>query len=56
MTRRLSLRREALVELTTPELTEVNGAAFQAPPTLNVDCLRGISDDHTCIDCLTRFC
>jgi hypothetical protein len=58
MTRRLSLRREALAPLDDAQLALVNGAA--APPTVPVDeCFTApfppISG-HTCVDCLTRAC
>lgn len=66
-TRRLSLARETLTALTADELAGVAGAAAPttplrdcvatlSPDSLDVrDCVR-ISDAHTCIDCLTRWC
>lgn len=64
-TRRISLKRETLSALTTDELAGVAGGA---PPTSPLrDCLATVqpasldvrncvSDAHTCIDCLTRWC
>ena len=60
MTKRtLHLRREALTELTSAELTGIAGAQDaltpQCPRTAVVrECVGEITNDHTCLDCLTR--
>jgi hypothetical protein len=51
--RSLALQRETLTELTGDQLTTVVGAALPTSPV--IDCL-GISEEYSCIDCLTRFC
>lgn len=67
MKRTLSLRRDALAPLTHGELGAVAGGAPPTQPltdclatlpvkTANPDQCLAISDAHTCIDCLTRFC
>ena len=61
MKRTLSLKREALTELTSTELTGIAGAADALTPdcprtTVIRECVAGITDDHTCLDCLTRGC
>ncbi|HEV2891189.1 MAG TPA: hypothetical protein VGX28_12510 [Frankiaceae bacterium] len=65
MKRSLSLKRESLTALTSGELGSVAGAAqavttpvTQCAPvrTLDVGECAAISDAHTCVDCLTRFC
>ena len=51
MTKRLSLKAEALTELTTAELGAVAGAAADAAPTTPLkDCL-GLSYEFTCVHC-----
>lgn len=64
MKRSLSLKREALAALGPAELGAVAAGAAPTQPLLycldtlgvpTADCTR-ISDAHTCIDCLTRWC
>lgn len=60
MTKRtLHLKREALTELSSAELGGIAAAADELTPacprTVVVrECIGGISDVHTCLDCLTR--
>ncbi len=55
-TRRLTLRRETLTELTPDQLRGVVGAAGPSGLTCPVlDCL-SVSADPSCLDCLTRSC
>ena len=53
---KLSLKREALAELTTDELLAVNGAALPVPRTLNVkECVGELFTHHSALDCVTRY-
>ena len=59
MKRTLHLKREALAELSSTELCGVAGAAGEATPAcprtvMFRECVAAITDDHTCLDCMTR--
>lgn len=52
---KLSLKREALSELSAQELVTVHGGALPAPRTLNVqECYGDLFTHHSAVDCLTR--
>ncbi len=52
---KLSLKREALAELTAEELVGVHGAALPVPRTLDVtECVGDLFTHHTSLDCLSR--
>lgn len=59
MARRLTIRREALTELTTDELTGIVAAAPSGKTCPIGDCVKNLSEVLTCVgtpDCLTRSC
>ncbi len=65
MTRRLTLRSESLAALTSDDLASVAGGALPTTPLAycldqygprTLDVRECVSNAHTCIDCLTRWC
>jgi hypothetical protein len=53
--RTLALRRESLSELAAGDLAAVAGAAAALPTTPVKYCV-GVSQEASCLDCVTRFC